>query len=206
VVGDLRYSGVDKAPVPAIYTPFRQNEWQSTYLLLRTHGDPYGLLAPVRQLIGSLDAELAVTDVRTIRERFEAAVGAPRFRSLLFTAFGVLGLLLAAIGLYAVTATIVAERTREIGVRMVLGALPRSVVGVVVGGAMRTAALGLAAGAVGAILATRLVAGLLFELSPLDPLTYLAAATVLLGTSLLAAWLPARRAALADPMRALREA
>lgn len=205
VVGDVRYSGVDKAPDPAIYTPFRQNEWQSTYLLLRTRGDPYGVLAPVRQLIGSLDADLAVTDVRTVRERFEAAVGAPRFRSLLFTAFGVLGLVLAAIGLYAVTVTIVAERTREIGVRMVLGALPRNVVGVVVGSAMRTTTAGLAAGAIGAILATRLLQGLLFELSPLDPTTYVAAALVLLGTSSVAAWLPARRAALADPMRALHE-
>jgi len=205
VVGDVRYSGVGKAVAPAIYLPFRQNEWQSTYLLLRARGDPNSLVAPVRQLIGTLDAGLAVTDIRTMRERFDAAVGAPRFRSVLFTAFGVLGLLLAAIGLYAVTATIVAERTREIGVRMALGALPRAVVGNVVGGAMRTAFAGLAVGAIGAVLATGLLQGLLFELSPLDPPTYVAAAAVLIGTSLLAAWLPARRAASADPVRALQE-
>jgi predicted permease len=205
VVGDVHYSGVDKPAEPAIYLPFGQNNWSSTYLLLRTHGDPYALLAPVRRLIASLDSELAVTDVRTMRERFEAAVGAPRFRSLLFTAFGMLGLLLAAIGLYAVTATIVAERTREIGVRMVLGARPRNVIAVVVGGAMRMTAFGLAAGVVAALLATRLLQGLLFGLGPLDPAAYVAAAALLLGTSLLAAWLPARRAALADPMRALHE-
>jgi len=205
VVGDVRYSGAEKAAAPAIYEPFRQNEWPSTYLVLRTRGDPYGLLAPVRQLIRGLDSDLAVTDVKTIGERFEAAVGAPRFRSLLFTVFGVLGLVLASIGLYAVTSTIVAERTREIGVRMVLGALPRAVVGVVVGSVMRTAAAGLLVGIVGAMLGSKLLQGLLFGLSPLDPLIYVAAAAILLGTSLLAAWLPARRAVLADPMRALRE-
>jgi len=205
VVGDVRYGGIDKPADPAIYQPFRQNEWSSTYLLLRTRGDPYGLLAPVRALIASLDGDLAITDVRTMRERFDAAVGAARFRSLLFTLFGALGLLLAAIGLYAVTATIVGERTREIGVRMALGALPRHVVSGVVGNAMRTAAIGLAAGAIGALLATRLLRGLLYELSPLDPSTYALAAFVLLGTSLLAAWLPARRAAGADPIRALHD-
>ncbi len=205
VVGDVHYSGAEKVAEPALYTPFRQNEWQSTYLLLRARGDPRGLVAPARELISALDAELAVTDIRTMRERFDEAIGAPRFRSLLFTAFGVLGLLLAAIGLYAVTATIVAERTREIGVRMALGARTRTVIGGIVAGAMRTAAAGLAAGAIAALLITQLLRGLLFELSPLDVPTYLAAAVLLLGTSLLAAWLPARRAALADPMRALQE-
>jgi predicted permease len=205
VVGDVHYGGVEKAAEPALYMSFRQNEWLSTYLLLRTRGDPNGLVAPVRQMIGALDGELAVTDIRTMRERFDAAIGAPRFRSLLFTAFGVLGLVLAAIGLYAVTATIVAERTREIGVRMALGARTRTVVGSIVGDAMRTAAAGLAVGAIAALVVTRLLRGLLFELSPLDPLAYIAAAAILLGTSLIAAWLPARRAALVDPMRALQE-
>jgi predicted permease len=205
VVGDVHYNGAEKAAEPALYTPFRQNEWQSTYLLLRTRGDPYGLVAPARELIRALDGELAVTDIRTMRERFDEAIGAPRFRSLLFTAFGVLGLLLAAIGLYAVTATVVAEHTREIGVRMALGARTGTVIGGIVASAMRTAATGLAVGAFAALLITRLMRGLLFELSPLDLPTYFAAAVVLLGTSLLAAWLPARRAALADPMRALQE-
>ena len=205
VVANVRYSGAHNPVEPAIYIPFRQAYWQSTYLLLRTQGEPHALVAPVRQAIADLDPELAVTDVRTLQERFDLAVGAPRFRSQLFAAFGILGLLLAAIGLYAVTATIVAERTREIGVRMVLGARARSVVGNVVGGAMRTTAVGLAIGAVVALLASQLLRGLLYDLSPLDPLTYFAAAAVLLGTSLLAAWLPARRAALADPMRALRD-
>jgi len=205
VVGDVHYSGAEKAAEPALYTPFRQNEWQSTYLLLRARGNPNGLVAPARQLIGALDAELAVTDIRTMRERFDEAIGAPRFRSLLFTAFGVLGLLLAAIGLYAVTATIVAERTREIGVRMALGARARNVVGDIVAGAMRTTFVGLAVGAVAALFITQLLRGLLFEVSVLDLPTYAAAAAVLLGTSVLAAWLPARRAALTDPMRALHE-
>jgi putative ABC transport system permease protein len=205
VVGNVRYNGADRAVEPAYYQPFRQAHWQSTYLLLRTHGEPRALVAPVRQVIADLDPELAITDVRTLQDRFDLAVGAPRFRSQLFAAFGILGLLLAAIGLYAVTATIVAERTREIGVRMALGARAGTVVGNVVGGAMRTAVVGLAVGTVAALLATQWLRGLLFGLSPLDPTTYVAAAAVLLGTSLIAAWLPARRAALVDPMRALRE-
>jgi putative ABC transport system permease protein len=204
VVGDVHYDGVHQAAAPAYYLPFRQNQWSDTYLVLRTRGDPNGLIEPARQIIRQLDPELAITDVRTLRERFDLAIGAPRFRSVLFAAFGVLGLVLAAVGLYAVTATIVAERTREIGVRMVLGASAREVVGGVVGGALRNAGLGLVVGAVVAGLAMRLLQSLLFELSPLDPATYAAAAAVLLGTCALAAWVPARRAALADPMRALR--
>jgi ABC-type antimicrobial peptide transport system permease subunit len=120
-------------------------------------------------MIHELDPALAITDVRTMRERFDLAVGAPRFRSALFAAFGVLALLLAAVGLYAVTATIVAERTREIGVRMVLGAQARNVVGEVLLGALRTASLGLVIGGVIATLAMQLLQGLLFGLSPLDP-------------------------------------
>lgn len=205
VVGDVRYSGVDRAAQPAFYIPFRQNEWNDTYLLLRTQGDPNRLVEPARRMIHELDPELAITDVRTMRERFDLAVGAPRFRSVLFAVFGALGLLLAAVGLYAVTATIVAERTREIGVRMVLGAQARNVVGDVLAGALRTASLGLVGGVVTAALAMRFLQGLLFGLSPVDPATYLAAAVVLLGTCVLAAVMPARRAALADPMRTLRD-
>jgi predicted permease len=204
VVGDVHYEGVNQPAGPAYYLPFRQNQWNDTYLVLRTRGDPNGLIEPVRQVIGQLDPELAITDVHTLRERFDLAIGAPRFRSVLFAAFGVLGLTLAAVGLYAVTATIVAERTREIGVRMVLGATPGKVVGGMVGGALRNATLGLIIGVVIAGLAMRLLQGLLFDLSPLDPATYAAAAAVLLGTCALAAWVPARRAASADPMRALR--
>jgi putative ABC transport system permease protein len=140
-----------------------------------------------------------------MQQRFDDAVGAPRFRSLLFTAFGSLGLLLAAIGLYAVTATTVAERTREIGVRRALGASSANVVAHIVGGAMNTTVAGLAAGLVAALIASHLLSGLLFEVGTLDAATYLGAAALLLGTALLAAWLPAHRAARADPLAALRE-
>jgi predicted permease len=205
VVGNLHYSGVERAADPAFFLPFSQNQWNDNYLVLRTRGDPYALIEPVRQMIRQIDPELAITDVRTMQERFDLAIGAPRFRSVLFAAFGVLGLILAGVGLYAVTSTIVSERTREIGVRMVLGASAGKVVAGVLGGALRNAALGLVVGAIAAGLAMHLLQKLLFGLSPLDPATYAAAAAVLLGTCALAAWLPARRAALADPMRALRD-
>jgi ABC-type antimicrobial peptide transport system permease subunit len=174
-------------------------------LLLRSGSDPNALLAPLRSAVAELDSELAIFGARTMQQRFDDAVGAPSFRSLLFSAFGALGLLLAAVGLYAVTATIVAERTREIGLRRALGATTANVVARVVGGAMRPTLWGLAFGIAGALLATRLLAGLLFDLSPLDPATYAAAAALLLGTALLAAWIPAHRAAHLDPLTALRD-
>jgi putative ABC transport system permease protein len=205
VVGDVRYGGSHAAVEPAFYVPFRQSDWRGAYLLLRASGDAEALLAPVRRLLAEIDPELALFDARTMQQRFDDAAGAPRFRSLLFAAFGTLGLLLAAIGLYAVTATIVAERTREIGVRRALGATIGDVVMRVVSGAMRTTLWGLALGLLVALLATRLLEGLLFGLSALDPMTYLAAASLLLVTELLAAWVPARRAARADPLVALRD-
>jgi putative ABC transport system permease protein len=205
VVGNVRYSGSHAPIEPAYYVPFRQADWRGAYLLLRAGSDPNTLLAPLRSVVAELDPELAIFGARTMQQRFDDAVGAPRFRSLLFTAFGALGLLLAAVGLYAVTATIVAERTREIGLRRALGATTANVVVRVVGGAMRPTLWGLALGLAGALLATRLLAGLLFELSTLDPATYAAAAALLLGTALLAAWIPAHRAAQADPLAALRD-
>jgi predicted permease len=204
VVGDVHYNGSQAPLTPAYYVPFRQSNWRGGYLIARTTGDPYALLAPLRRVVAEIDPELPVFAARTMQERFDDAIGAPRFRSTLFAAFGALGLVLGAIGLYAVTATTVVERTREIGVRMALGAEPRALVGEVVRGAMRAVVGGLAAGIFAAVLVTQLLRSLLFEVHPLDLRTFLTTGATLLVVSLAAAWLPARRAAHVDPIRTLR--
>jgi putative ABC transport system permease protein len=125
----------------------------------------------MRRVLAEIDPQLALFDARTMQQGFNDAVGAPRFRSLLFAAFGTLGLLLSALGLYSVIASIVAERTREIGVRLALGATVGNVIVRVVSGALDTTLLGLALGVVAALGTIGLLDGLLFDLSPLDPAT-----------------------------------
>jgi putative ABC transport system permease protein len=204
VVGDVPYEGLHAPPGPAYYMPFCQNRWSSTYVLARAAGDPNALAPALRGVVAELDPELAVTDVRTLDRRIAESLGAPRFRSRLFLAFCLLALVLAAVGIYAVTASSVVERTREIGVRIALGARKRTVVGEVVRRAMRPAVAGLAIGLLAALALTEALRGLLYGLGPTDPATFTLAAAALLGAALLAAWLPARRAADADPAVALQ--
>jgi putative ABC transport system permease protein len=204
VVGDVPYEGLHAPPKPAFYLPFSQSQWNSTYVLARTAGDPDAFTRELRAAVAALDPERAVTDVRTLDERIAASLGAPRFRSRLFLSFCLLALVLAAVGIYAVTASAVAERTREIGIRIALGAGKRTVVGEVVRRAMRPAVAGLAIGFLAALALTQTLRGLLFGLGPTDPATFTVAAAVLLAAALLASWLPARRAAGADPVVALR--
>ena len=204
VVGDVPYDGLDEPPAPAYYIPFSQSGWRSTFLLARAAGDPDALAPALRGVVAELDPELAVTDVRTLDRRIAESLGAPRFRSRLFLSFCLLALVLAAIGIYAVTASSVVERTREIGVRIALGARKRRVVGEVVRRAMRPALAGLAIGVVAALALTETLRGLLYGLGPTDPATFILAAAVLLAAAFLAAWLPARKAAEADPAVALQ--
>jgi putative ABC transport system permease protein len=204
VVSNVPYEGLHAPPKPAYYLPFSQGRWNYTYVLARAAGDPHGLAQELRAAVAELDPELAVTDVRTLDERIAASLGAPRFRSRLFLSFCLLALVLAAVGIYAVTASAVAERTREIGIRIALGAGKRTVVGEVVRRAMRPAVAGLAVGLLAALALTQTLQGLLYGLDPTDPATFTLAAAVLLASALLAAWLPARRAAGADPVVALR--
>jgi putative ABC transport system permease protein len=178
---------------------------RAMYVLLRTAVDPLTLAAAARRVVAEADPSLAITGIATLSQMVDRSLARPRFLMLLLGAFGALALLLAAIGIYGIMAYAVRRRTREIGIRMALGARPGDVLGLVVAQGMRLAAIGLLVGILGALLATRLMEKLLFGVSATDPVTFATIALLLGGVALFASWLPARRAVLTDPTAALRE-
>jgi ABC-type antimicrobial peptide transport system permease subunit len=173
-------------------------------LAVRTQLDPAPMATTLVKTVRTLDPDLAITDVRTMTEAVSSSVSGPRFNTFLLGIFAVVALLLASIGIYGVLAYIVSQQTHEIGIRLALGAEPRRVFGLVVGRGARLAALGAAIGVAGAIALTRLMRGLLYSVSPTDPLTFVAVVTLLLSVALAACWIPARRAMKVDPIVALR--
>ena len=181
------------------------NTQRAMYVLLRTAVDPLTLAAAARRVVAEADPKLAITSIAALSQMVDRSLARPRFLMLLLGAFGALALLLAAIGIYGIMAYAVRRRTREIGIRMALGARPGDVLRLVVGQGMRLAALGLLIGIFGALLATRLMQKLLFGVSATDPLTFVTIALLLGGIALIATWLPARRAVVTDPTAALRE-
>ena len=173
-------------------------------LLVRTAGDPAAVVPALRREIREIDAALPLFDVRTLAELVDRHLGTQRRLAALVSSFGLLALMLAALGLYGVVAYTVAGRTREIGLRIALGALDRNVVGLFVRDGLRLTAIGLAAGAVLAAALARLVASVVEGVHPLDPAAALGVLATLALAATLASYLPARRAARVDPMQALR--
>jgi putative ABC transport system permease protein len=204
VVGDINYSGLDAKPEPAVYYPFRQTMSTTQYVVLRTAGDPRGLANGVRAVVADLDKDLPVADLRTMDDLMVEAVAPPRFRTLLVSMFALVGLALAALGIYGVMAYAVSQRTHELGVRMALGADRAAVLRMVLGEAMRLSAAGVGLGLVGAFLTSRLLRSLLFGVTPSDAPTFAAIVGLLAATALVASYIPARRATRVDPMVALR--
>ena len=199
---------MDEVYLAALQTPDLMGSPQSmsAYLTyaVRTSGDPATLAPSLRAAIRSIDPTLPVSEIHTMREIVTGVNGRARFQTLLLASFAGAAALLAAIGIYGVMSYAVSRRTREIGVRMALGADPRSVLRLVVGQGMGVALAGAAVGLVAALLLTRLMAGILYGVRPSDPVTYACVAVVLLLIALTASWIPARRAARIDPMKALR--
>jgi predicted permease len=220
VVNDVRTQRVEDAPRPLLYAPLKQLSNLSLSLVLKTEPQSAGsgpahstgsgqadaetLAVPLARQVRAVDADLPTYGVRTMEEIVRVATAARRFSTQLLGAFAVLALVLAAVGIYGVMAFMVGQRTREIGIRIALGANPRAVVRLVLGQALTLAGAGVAAGAIAAVLMTRLLAGLLFEVRSTDPLTYTTIALLLGTTAAIAAWRPARRAASVDPISALR--
>jgi len=204
VVGDINYSGLDAPPEPVVYYPFRQNTTNNQYVVIRTAMNPQSLELAVRAVVADLDKDLPIVNLRTMDELMTEAVAPPRFRTILVSMFAVVGLLLAAIGIYGVMAYAVTERTHELGVRIALGADRGDVLRIVLGEAAWLAACGVGLGVVGALGATRLIQTLLFGVTPTDALTFAAIAVLLTATALVASYIPARRATRVDPMVALR--
>jgi ABC-type antimicrobial peptide transport system permease subunit len=174
------------------------------YVVLQTAGDPLGLAGPAREVVRDADPQLAIIGIRAMTELVAGSVARQRLTMLLLGLFGAVALALAAIGIYGIISYGVKRRTREIGIRMALGARPADVRRLVVGQGMRLAFAGLVIGIAGALAATRLMRGLLYGVSATDPTTFVSIALLLAAVAFLASWIPARRALASEPTAALR--
>jgi putative ABC transport system permease protein len=204
VVGDVHHYGLDAEPRPELYAPLRQGPFNGMTLVARTTLEPERFALDLRRTIREIDADQAIYDMSTMEEAMARWVFLPRFSMSLLTAFASAALALAAVGIYGVIAYSVSQRSREMGLRMALGAGRPDLLGLVVSGSMRFVVPGMALGLLLSAALARLLSGQLFGVSPFDPLVYLGVAVVLGGTALAASYLPARRAARVDPIEALR--
>jgi predicted permease len=204
VIGNVNYGAIEAGPEPAVFIPNLQYSSPGTFILIRTVGDPSGLVSAVRREVLAVDASLPVFSVRTMEERLGDALSRARFGSLLLAVFAGIALLLAAVGVYGVMAYAVTQRTHEMGVRLALGADRGDLLRLVLSQGAWLAAVGIAVGLAASVVLTRVLSGLLYGVSPTDLPTF-AAISVALGTAaLLATYVPARRATRVDPMQALR--
>ena len=204
ITPDIRSTNLDKDPVNMMYVPYWQEPQPAGSLLVRTAMEPTGMAAALRRVVWDADAEVPIPEVRTLEQVMAESVAERRFQVLLIGLFAAAALALAAIGTYGVVAYAVGRRRAELGIRMALGANRADVLRLVLLQGMAPVAVGLAAGAVGALALGQYLASLLFEVSPRDPLAFAAAAVVLLAVSAAACLLPARRATQVNPVEALR--
>jgi len=204
VVGNIKTDGLDRPDQPHLYLSIFQYPGYALAVYLRTEPDPTSLVQPLRQQIQAVDPNLPVFGEQTMEELVSASLSQRRFAMQVVGLFGVLALLLAGIGIYGVMAYAVAERTREIGVRMALGAQTGDILRLVVKQAASLALVGVGIGSAGALIATRVMSSLLFGVNATDPLTFAGVALLLTFVALLACYLPARRATKVDPLVALR--
>jgi putative ABC transport system permease protein len=207
VVGDVRHQGLDAGEELQFYLPTTQTPWADERLVLvvRSAGpDPASLVSAIRQAIREVDATIPIATVATMAENIRTTAATRLFARGIFQAFAGVALLLAALGLYGVLAGSVTERTGEIGIRTALGAQRHRILGLVLSDALRLTALGLGIGLAGALALSRMLESLLFGVTPSDPVTLTAVTVVLLGVAMLAAGVPAWRAARVEPVVALR--
>jgi ABC-type antimicrobial peptide transport system permease subunit len=205
VVGDVKQGGLDSLSRPEIYFSLSQFPWGTmTYVVRAASGDPLRLVPAVRAQVTALDPNLPLADVRTMESVVGETVAQRRLTMTLLAAFAGLALVLAAVGTYGVVSYSVAQRTREFGIRLALGGAAHDVLRDVLRHAMVVGALGIVAGLAGALALTRVLSGLLFDVSATDPAVFASIALLLGAVTLVASWLPARRAARVDPMVALR--
>ena len=199
VVGDIRDMEIERAPRSVIFLPWQQVPWAQMTLTIKTAGDVPGLAAAIHREIRALDGDLPIPEILPLRQSVAGAVDGPRFRMFLFALFAAAALTLAVTGVYGVMTFAVAQRTREIGVRLALGARPWSVVGLVLRRGLVLTLLGIGLGWAGAFALTRFLASLLYGTAPTDATTFAAVAILLAGVATAAGYFPASRAAAIDP-------
>ena len=204
IVAGVKRGNLADPPEPQMYTPFEQTPWPFLAAVVRTTAAPETAAASIRAMVARLDPQEDAGELKTFEEYVARSVATPRFTAFLVGAFAVFALILAGLGLFSVMAYSVAQRQREIGIRMALGAQPGDVRGMVVGQAVRVGAIGLALGLPAAFAVGRVLDTLLFGIGPGDPATFLGVSATLMAVLLLAAYLPAQRATRVDPISALR--
>jgi putative ABC transport system permease protein len=204
IVEDVRYFGRDDEIRGLVYVPHTQTPWRSMLMTVRTQGEPGSVIDGIRSTIASVDKDLAIANLRTMIDSSNRSVAPRRLSAILLTAFSVLALVLAVIGIYGVLSYSVGQRTREIGIRIGLGAGRGDVVRLILTEGMKLALIGIAGGLALAFGLTRVMKTLLFETTATDPLTFALIPLVLIGVALVACYVPARRATKVDPIVALR--
>ena len=204
IVGDEQTGSLIDTKSPGVYVTFDQSPTNDLNMVLRASLDPRMLTSAIHAAVRAVDKDQAIADLETLEQIKSGTVSSDRMQTMLLAIFAALALLLAAIGIYGVISYSVTQRTHELGIRAALGASRGSLLGMVIRRGMQLTLIGLAIGAAGALALTRLLASLLFGISPRDPVTLIVVAAVLSTVALLACYIPARRAAAVDPLVALR--
>jgi putative ABC transport system permease protein len=204
VVGDVRHRGLSARPRPELYVPLRQYAHGGMTVVVRGLDDPAGLTGVLKESVYGMDPAQPITGVTTVPDLLRGSVAPRRFNLMLLGGFAALALVLAAVGVYGIVACTVSGRTREIGIRLALGAAGREVGRAVMGPALLPSIAGIGIGTAGAVLLGRVLAPELYEVRPDDPLTLAFVALILLGAAAMACAIPARRASRIDPVIALR--
>jgi predicted permease len=204
VVGAVRDGDPALPPSPHLYVSIPQVGGNFLSLAIRTNGSNASVIPTVRRALAEADPEIPLDDVKTLNSIIDQTYATRRLTKLLLGGFALVALLLAAVGIYGVMSLHVANRSREFGIRLAIGADPRAVIRLVLGEGAVLAALGVVLGITGSIAATRALASLLYDVSPTDPVVLLALPLLLAGIALAACWVPARRAARSDPLSVLR--
>jgi macrolide transport system ATP-binding/permease protein len=204
IAQDGKYWTLGEQQRPFVYGDLFQDETPDETLVARTSGDPRATLASIRQIAQQLDSKVPMTDLETLEQRISVSLLLPRAAGTMFGLFGVLGLVLASIGLYGVIAYTVTQRTHEIGIRMAMGATPREISRLVMGRGLGLISIGVILGLAGALALTRVLSVILYGVSATDPIVFASVAVFLIVVALAACYIPARRAMRVDPMVALR--
>lgn len=204
VTQDVKQGGLDQQTRPEFFRPYNQAAWPVMTVVVRTASNPGSFIAPIKQALAKFEPDRAPSGIRTMEEVIRDSVGSRRFPMMLLVAFSLVALTLAAVGIFGVVAFSVSQRTREIGVRMALGAQKSDVIWLVLNRSMAAALIGVAIGLAASFGLTRFLTGLLFEVKPMDPLVLSLAALLLASVAVIACYLPARRATKVDPLDALR--